>query len=60
MNNDKTDGGYSFFCVDQEWDTLARGGPWSSSDLNSVEYVRDDLQSNPKLHSITVRFVSIN
>ncbi|XP_055313908.1 uncharacterized protein LOC129575073 isoform X2 [Sitodiplosis mosellana] len=55
MNGDKTDGGYSFFCVDQEWDTLSRGGPWSSSDLNSLEYVRDDLQSNPKLHSITVR-----
>lgn len=55
MNGDKTDGGYSFFCVDQEWDTLTRGGPWSSADLNSVEYVRNDLQSNPKLHSITIR-----
>lgn len=57
MNGDKTDGGYSFFCVDSEWDTVARGGPWSSSDLNSVEYIRDDLQSNPKMHSITVRWV---
>lgn len=55
MNGDKTDGGYSFFCVDQEWDTLSRGGPWSNTDLNSIEYVRRDLQSNPKLHSITVR-----
>lgn len=55
MNGDKTDGGYSFFCVDQEWDTLSRGGPWSNSDLNSIEYVRRDLQLNPKLHSITVR-----
>ncbi|XP_031637723.1 uncharacterized protein LOC116350121 isoform X2 [Contarinia nasturtii] len=55
MNGDKTDGGYSFFCVDQEWDTLSRGGPWSNSDLSSIEYVRHDLQSNPKLHSIIVR-----
>lgn len=55
MNGDKTDGGYSFFCVDQEWDTLSRGGPWSNTDLNSVEYVRNDLQSNPKLNSITIR-----
>lgn len=55
MNGDKTDGGYSFFCVDPEWDTMQRGGPWSNIDLNSIEYVRSDLQSNPKLHSITVR-----
>lgn len=55
MNSDKTDGGYSFFSVDPEWDTMQRGGPWSNIDLNSIEYVRSDLQSNPKLHSITVR-----
>lgn len=55
MNGDKTDGGYSFFCVDPEWDTMQRGGPWSNIDLNSIEYVRSDLQSNPKLHSITIR-----
>lgn len=55
MNGDKTDGGYSFFCVDPEWDTMTRSGPWSNIDLNSIEYVRSDLQSNPKLHSITIR-----
>lgn len=55
MNGDKTDGGYSFFCVDPEWDTMQRGGPWSNIDLNSIEYVRSDLQSNPKMHNMTIR-----
>lgn len=55
ITGDKTDGGYSFFCIDPEWDTLHRGGPWSNTDLTSMEYVRCDLHKNPKIHSIIVR-----
>lgn len=57
MNGDKTDGGYSFFHIDNDWDTLCRGGPWSNSDLSSIEYMQNDFVTNPKLHNLTLRYV---
>lgn len=56
MNEDKTDGGYSFFHIDNDWDTLCRGGPWSNSDLSSMEYIQNDFVTNPKLHNLTLRY----
>lgn len=55
INNEKTDGKYSYFYVDNEWDTMHRDGPWTNSDLTSMEHIRHDLTTNPKLHSIIVR-----
>lgn len=58
MNGPKTDGGCSFFHVDNDWDTLCRGGPWSNSDLSSMEYIQNDFVTNPNLHSLTLRYVT--
>lgn len=55
MNGDKTDGGYSFIFVNDEWDTINRGGPWSSADLTSIEYIRSDMEKSPYLHSFIIR-----
>lgn len=48
VDGDKSEGGYSYICVDPKWDTMQRGGPWSPNDLISLEYLHRDLhQKNP-------------
>ncbi|XP_037917934.1 uncharacterized protein LOC119655874 isoform X3 [Hermetia illucens] len=48
VDGDKSEGGYSYICVDPKWDTIQRGGPWSPNDLISLEYLHRDLhQKNP-------------
>lgn len=59
MNADKTDGGYSFFYIDRDWDTLDRCGPWSNHDLTSIEFIRHDFEQNPGLYNLIARYVSI-
>lgn len=56
MNSDKTDGGYSFLFLNDEWDTVNRGGPWSSADLTSIEYIRSEMDDSPNIHSFTLRY----
>lgn len=55
MNGDKTDGGYSFFYIDPDWDTIDRGGPWSNTDLTSIEYMRHEFEKNSQLYNMIIR-----
>ena len=55
VGGDKTDGGYSFVTLDPNWDTLERGGPWSNTDLTSVELIREEFAGNAGLNNLTLR-----
>lgn len=57
MNADKTDGGYSFFYIDRDWDTLDRCGPWSNQDLTSIEHIRHEFEQNPRLYNLIIRYI---
>lgn len=52
---DKGDGGYSFINLDSKWDTLQRGGPWTPSDLTSLEQIHKDFSNNSRLTEILLR-----
>lgn len=46
---------YSFLCLDSEWDTLKRGGPWGTGDLGMLEYLHGHFAKIPNLTEIVVR-----
>lgn len=43
---------YSFLCLDREWDTLKRGGPWETGDTNSLSKLHRDFQNNGNITEI--------
>lgn len=55
VNGDRIDGGYSYLSIDSHWDTLDRAGPWSNTDLMSVESMRHEFENNPDLYNLILR-----
>lgn len=48
---------YSYLCLDAEWDTVKRGGPWGSTDLGMLDYLHENFTNVPNLTEISVRYV---
>ncbi|XP_053967479.1 uncharacterized protein LOC128868907 isoform X1 [Anastrepha ludens] len=55
VEGEKREGGYSFMCIDAKWDTLERNGPWNPLELNTLECIHQDLQSNVELTDVVLR-----
>lgn len=43
---------YSFLCLDSQWDTLKRGGPWETGEVNSLSKIHRDFQDNQSITEI--------
>lgn len=37
---------YSYLCMDSEWDTVQRGGPWGAMELGSLTHMHRDFCDN--------------
>lgn len=50
-------GGYSFIAIDnKKWDTVQKTGPWSPTDLSSIEIMHNDMKINPAFTEMIVRY----
>lgn len=54
-STEKSEGGYSFVNLDEKWDTVDRGGPWSPNDLLSLELMHKEFTRNPKFTEMLLR-----
>lgn len=48
---------YSYLCLDPQWDTIQRGGPWSSTDLGALTHLHRDFINTSNLTEILLRYV---
>lgn len=55
VDGEKSEGGYSFISLDPNWDTLQRGGPWSTADLTSIEYMRNNFNQLYDISDLILR-----
>lgn len=55
VDGEKSEGGYSFISLDPNWDTLQRGGPWSTIDLTSIEYMRNNFNQISDITDLILR-----
>lgn len=46
---------YSYLCLDIDWDTTKRGGPWGANDMGMLNYLHRDFSNIPNLTDILVR-----
>lgn len=46
---------YSFLCLNSEWDTVKRGGPWGTEDLGMMHQLHGNFSEQPNLTEILVR-----
>lgn len=55
VEGESNDGDYSFICIDSKWEALQRSGPWTPSDIISLEFMHRDLQSNATISDLLLR-----
>ncbi|KAJ8926607.1 hypothetical protein NQ314_021016 [Rhamnusium bicolor] len=46
---------YSYLCLDSDWDTVKRGGPWGTNDLGVLNYLHRDFSEVQNLMEILIR-----
>ncbi|KAK9892500.1 hypothetical protein WA026_020490 [Henosepilachna vigintioctopunctata] len=46
---------YSFLCLDSQWDTLKRGGPWETGEASSLSKLHRDFQDHKNITEILSR-----
>lgn len=47
---------YSYLCMDSEWNTVQRGGPWGGMELGSLTHIHRDFCENA-LTEILLRYL---
>lgn len=46
---------YSYLCVDPQWDTTQRGGPWGVPELGALTHLHRDFSHARNITEITLR-----
>ncbi|KAJ8948764.1 hypothetical protein NQ318_017933 [Aromia moschata] len=46
---------YSYLCLDPDWDTIKRGGPWGTNDLGTLNHLHRDFSDTSNLVEILIR-----
>lgn len=47
---------YSYLCVDPQWDTTQRGGPWGVPELGALTHLHRDFSHARNITEITLRY----
>lgn len=54
-NQAETGEPYSYLCMDPQWDTVQRGGPWGGIELGALTHLHRDFNNTGNLTEIILR-----